>query len=132
MTDITKKVDLGTPPNERYQVFTQADATAGDVIMVRDSLRKPARKVTIEAAAAMTIRFNVYQYVAPLRQPGDGTAMDGMGMQQSNISKITRYKDDSKDVITLASNDILELDGDMPISDIEIVTAAGDFEIVCI
>ena len=63
MADVVKLVNRGVPPLERTQTFDQADAGAGDVILVKDSLGKTAKNLVIEAVGAMTIRLNVYQMV---------------------------------------------------------------------
>jgi hypothetical protein len=132
MADITKKVDRGVPANERTVIFTQADGGAGDVFLVKASVYKPATRVIIEAAAAMTFRFNVYQERAPLRQVSDGLGADEQGWGGPNISRLVTIKDDTGALFSLGAGETLELDDDMPVSDIEIVTASGIFEITCI
>lgn len=130
MADVTKKVSRGLPPRQRLQIFDQTDAGAGDVILVKDSLAKPASRVTIESAGGMTVRFNVYQTVFPQRQSGDGTYADQWGAQ--NVSKGVQHKDDSMGTVSIAAAGTLELDDDMPINDIEIVSVTGDFTITCL
>jgi hypothetical protein len=128
MADIIKRVDKGIPVNERYQVFTNADAAATDVILVKSSLYKAASRVTIESGGGMSVRFNVYQTVFPERTTGDGLDMYG----GPNISKGQTYKDTSQTPIAIASGGTLEINGDISVSDIEIVSLVGAFTITCL
>lgn len=128
MADITKKVDRGIPSTKRYQLFTQADASTGDVILVEDSLGQPAQKVSIEAIADMTVRFNVYQTVYPKRIFNEGFVQTYPGLD--NISRGTLIQSDSNAVISISADETLVLSNELVISDIEIVSAAGDFNIL--
>jgi hypothetical protein len=130
MADVIKRVSRGLPPRQRLQIFDQTDAGAGDVILVKDSLAKPASRVTIESVGGMTIRFNVYQTVFPQRQAGDGQYSDQFG--GANVSQGVQHKDTSMGIVTIASGGTLELNDDMPINDIEIVSVTGDFTITCL
>jgi hypothetical protein len=131
MADITKKGDRGIPKNERSVSFTQADAGAGDVLMINDSMGKPGTKVVIESAGGMSVRFNVYRTVAPLRKAGDGLGGSVHGFTE-NLALAQTVKDETNAVFSIAASGSLELDDDMPIRDIEIVSATGDFTITCI
>ena len=55
MSDITKLVDRGVPPNMRTQTFTQATVSVGDIILVKASLGHAARSVVITAAAVTVL-----------------------------------------------------------------------------
>jgi predicted hydrocarbon binding protein len=128
MSDITKKVHRLVPINERSQTFTQADASAGDVIMVKDSLGRPARKVLIEAGDTMSVRFNVYQNIFPLREHW----MDDFGAWnpgQRNLALGSRVKDNEGVSISIEADGTLELDKDIPVSDIELLTVSGEFTV---
>lgn len=131
MADVTKKGDRGIPKNERSVSFTQADASAGDILMVRDSMGKPGTKVRIESAGGMSVRFNVYRTIAPLRKTGDGLSGAIHGFTE-NLALSQTIKDDTNAVFTIPSSGTLELDDDMPVSDIEIVAASGNFTVTCI
>jgi len=128
MADIIKKVTPTVPPTARYQTFTQADGGAGDVFMVKDSLGAAANYVSIEAAANMTVRFNVYHTVYPNREH----LTDFMHASHlPNLALGETIKDESvASGIDIATGESLELDGDFPVSDIEILSAAGDFTII--
>ena len=128
MTDITKKAHRLVPLNERSQVFDQTDAGADDVILVKESLGKPASRVLIEADGAMTVRFNVYHTVYTTRQPGEDHWAEWSG-EIRNLARGTRVKDNDSVTHPIAASSTFELQDDMPVSDIEIVTAAGDFTI---
>lgn len=127
MTDIIKKVDRGIPANQRSQVFTNADGGAGDVILVKDSLGRHAQQVTVEATNPMSIRFNVYRYVFSQRQTGQGMTQWWPGLD--NLATGTRVKDNTNALIELDAGDTFELDNEMPVNDIELVTVSGVFTI---
>lgn len=128
MADIIKKVTRTVPPTARYQTFTQADGGAGDVFMIKDSLGSAANYVSIEADADMTVRFNVYHMVYPNREH----LTDFMHASHlPNLALGGRIKDESvASGLDIASGETLELDNDFPVSDIEILSAAGNFTII--
>jgi hypothetical protein len=128
MTDITKKVNGIVPLNERSQVFTQADGGTGDVLMVQDSLGRAARRVLIEAAAggAMTVRFNVYQKLYGEYSYTDNPWSQWNG-EWKNLTDETTIKDNEGITHSIAAGESMELDNDIPVKDIEILSAAGSF-----
>jgi len=128
MSDVTKKVARLVPSNERSQVFDQSEVSAGDVILVKESLGKPASRVLIEAVGAMTVRFNVYHVVYASRGPGDDHWSRWSG-ETRNLSQATTVKDNEGVTHPVAANSTFELQDDIPVSDIEVLTAAGDFTI---
>ena len=128
MADVIKKVDRLVPTNERSQVFKSTDGGAGTVFLIEDSLGRPARRVLIEAAAAMTIRFNVYQMVYGTRKYTDDHWNQWNG-EIRNLAQGTRIKDNTTVIHAIAADATFEIDGDIPVKDIEIVTAAGTFTI---
>ena len=125
MADIVNRVNRGNPPMARSVLFTQADAGAGDVLMVRDSLGRAGVKLSIVATAALSIRTNVYFKVYP-RRPND-TIVDGSALP--NMALGLRAMDTSGPIIALDAGETFELDNDIVISDIELVSVAGAFEI---
>lgn len=129
MADITKKVNRGIPTNERTQVFNQTDAGTGDVLLVKDSLGKPASRVTIEAVAAMTIKVNVYHTIYPKRDIAKGNDTNPWAPGFPNIAAGVQYKDETVGTHVLDVGDTLVFADDIPVRDIEIVAASGDFVI---
>jgi hypothetical protein len=128
MSDITKLVDRGVPSNQRSQVFTEADGGAGDVLMVKNSLGRHAQQVTIEATNAMSVRFNVYRTIFPQRQHGDGITQWWPGLD--NLALGETVQDDSNALIELDAGDTFELNNEMPICDIELLTVSGAFTVI--
>jgi len=127
MADITKKVDRGVPPTERMVSFTDADAGAGDVLMVYESLGGPAASITIEAGGAMTVRFNVYREVYPRRPGNDFMYSSG----HDNISLGERIKDNAAHLVSVGAGETWSNDGEFPVKDIELDTVSGTFDILC-
>lgn len=128
MTDVKKLVDRGVPSNQRSQVFTDTDAGTGDVILVKDSLGRHAQQMTINATDPMSVRVNVYRYIFPQRKTGEGFTQWWPGLD--NIAQGTKVKDDTNALINIAANETFELTNEMPITDIELVTVSGVFEIL--
>lgn len=127
MADITKKVDRGIFPTSRTQNFTQADAGAGDVLMVESSLGHPARHVMIETDADLEFRLNVYYKVYPRHAPfGDGlTDIDHL----PNVAAGVDITSDTGALVSLGAGETFELDGDTPVKDIQLVTVSGNFDV---
>jgi hypothetical protein len=127
MTDVVKLVNRAIPTSQRNQTFTDADAGTGDVILVQDSLGKPASHLVIEAGSPMTFRLNVYHTVYPQRGLADGMA--DMQILGPNVSRGITIKDATQDPITLDALGTFTLDNDLPIVDIELVTVSGVYEL---
>jgi hypothetical protein len=125
MSNITKKVDRGIAETQRSQVFTQADASAGDILLVQDSLGKPAKTVHIDAVAAMTVRFNVLRTIYPYL-PDAGGAIQNPRFDLANGQSV---EDTSQAVLSIAAGETFSLDNNIAVTDIKIVTAAGSFEV---
>lgn len=126
MSDITKKVSRHIPPTERVQTFTQADAGAGDVLMIEDSLGHPAHRVSVEADAIMTFRTNVYQDLYPW-VPND--QLSGWGEDRLHLASGIRIQTDETGIFSLAASETLELDDDISVRDLELVTVSGNFTV---
>lgn len=126
MSDITKPVDRRIPVAERTQSFTEADATTGDILMIEDSLGRPANVLTIESAGGMAFRVNVYQMVAPPREGNDLMFTAGM----PNLALAQRVKTDTQALIELEPDETFVLDDELVIRDMELVTVSGTFEII--
>ena len=125
MTDVVKHVDRGVPPTERMLTFTQADGGTGDVFMVSESLGGPATRVSIDATAAITVRFNVYRNIYPKRLGNDLMHTDHL----PNLALGERVKDNEAAEVVLGIGETFNNDGEFPVRDVEVVSAAGDFEI---
>lgn len=127
MADITKKVDRGIFPTSRTQNFTEADAGAGDVLMVEQSLGHVARHVVIETDALLELRLNVYRKAYPRRAPfGDGlTDIDHL----PNVAAGVDITDDTGALISIEGGTTYELDNDVPVRDIQLLAVSGNFDI---
>lgn len=126
MSDITKPVDRGIPIQGRTQSFTEADAGAGDVLMLEASLGRTAKVLTVESAGGMQIRVNVYHMVAPPRLGNDLMYTEGM----NNLALAERVKNNSQALISIGEDETFVLDDGLTIRDMEIVTCSGTFEIL--
>lgn len=127
MSEVTKKVNTALPVSQRSQVFTQADASAGDVILVRESLGKYAKVVQIQADAEMSVRFNVLQTIFPDRDKGLGGYPNGDNTQ--DLSAGVTIQDTTQTPVVIAASETFTLDKDLAVKDIELVTVSGSFEI---
>ena len=128
MADITKLVNRIIPPNERTQAFSQVDASEGDVLLVRSSLGRPAKKVLIETTATLAVRFNVYHKVYPRRDGRDLMDTDHL----NNLALGGTIKDSTGALITLEADETFEMDGSYPVEDIELVAVSGNFVITVV
>lgn len=128
MADIVKKVNRAVPPQARTLTIRETDAGEGDVIMVQESMGRPAKKILIEAEDEMSVRFNVYHKVFPNR--------DGIDFMSTahlpNLALGGTIKDDTSGLIQLAADETFEMDDGFPTSDIELVTCSGNFCITCV
>ena len=129
MTDIVKKVNPGVPANERTQRFTNADAGSGDVLMLKDSLGKPATRVIIEATDEVVFRMNVYQTVFPQRTLLEDD-FNQFNLGVVNLTSGVQYLDETGALIPLGASESIEFDDDLPVSDIQLVTVSGVFEVI--
>ena len=127
MSNITKFVDRGISPTARSQVFTQADATTGDILLVADSLGRPASTLQLSSVGGMTIRMNVLRTVFP-PAPMNGLQSPGQ-FEGLNLKLGVSVEDTSQTVQTIAANGTFTLDKAIPISDIKIVSVTGNFNI---
>lgn len=130
MSDITKKVDRGIFPTQRSQIFTNSDAGAGDVILVKDSLGHSARSLTVDATDAMSIRLNVYRTVFVQRRTDQNLSPWAPGLP--NVASGIQVKDETNARIDLDPSETFTLTNEMPIDDIELVAVSGVYEILVI
>lgn len=129
MTDIVKKVNPSIPTNERSQRFDHNDAGTGDVLMFKESLGKPATRIIVEATDEMFIRMNVYHTSFPMRTLLEDD-FNQFNLGVLNLTSGIRYKDDTNALILLDAGETFELNNDMPVDDMELVTTSGIFEVI--
>jgi hypothetical protein len=129
MTEVLNHVDRGVPSNLRYTTFNSSLANSGDILLVNDSLGRPARSMTINTDTDMSIRLNVKRTVYARRQVnyhGDLLWTDHMDNLTSGMSFI----DEGAAEIPIQASGTLTL-SNIPISDIEIRSeAAGVWDIL--
>jgi len=130
MADIIKKVDRGVPTLQRTQNFTNTDASAGDILKVQESLGRTAKHVVIEATGAMTVRFNLVRTIYPNRTKEEYDCL--YPETYKNLALGQTVEDTTGALVSIGAGESFELDNDLPVKDIKIVTAAGAFDIfVC-
>ena len=131
---ITKKADRGIESGKRYQYWKSSenadDATPiaqGDVFMIENSLGKPAGYFYIETAIGtdLVIRINSRIVTYPLRD-----ARLNWPVPEKDLENPVERFDTSMAAIDIGADEVWQLEGVLPISDITIVTwSAGSFEI---
>ena len=133
MSDIIKKVDRGVPSAQRTQNFTEVDATAdGDILKIEESLGRVAMHVVIEnkTGGAMTVKFNVIRTVFPNRTKEDYD--NPYPEMYKNLALGQVVEDTTGALVTINAGDTFELDNDLPVKDIKLVTVSTTFDIfVC-
>lgn len=128
MSDVTKTVDRGISANERTQNFTQVDAGAGDILLIKASLGRPARTLQVESVGGMTFRMNTRRTIFPLRTLADGLA-DNYDNVPQQLALPQVINDTTGALVTLAAGETFNLDAELPVSDISIITVSGNFDI---
>ena len=131
MANITKRVQPGIGASQYWDSAVDLDDGAGgigtgDVFRIEESLGKPATNLTIKAAAAMTIRINAYNKVYPNRQSNEFFNADMF----QNIYAGVENHDTTQTPIAIAANNTFVMNGQVPIRNIEIVSAAGAFTVL--
>lgn len=125
MADVIKKV-AGHSRDKRmvYQQFTEADASAGDVILVDQSIGKTAGVVVIEPKGGdMTIVFNPYEVVFKKRNPHtDGIPFSGHIDNLARRRKVLDYA--GKPSVTIRQDEQYEMTV-IPVADILIVSSTA-------
>tara|TARA_Y100000310_G_C20637956_1_gene792272 strand:- start:654 stop:1052 length:399 start_codon:yes stop_codon:yes gene_type:complete len=132
MADKVKKVDRGVPSAERTQSFTQADAGAGDILKIENSLGKPAKHIVIEntaGAGSMTVRFNVIRTIYPNRTKEDYDCL--YPEIYKNLALGQTVEDTTGALVTIGAGETFELDNDLPVKDIKLVAATSFDIFVC-
>lgn len=134
MADIVKKVDRGVASAQRTQNFTEADAAVdGDILKIEESLGRVATHIVIENTAgsgAMTVRFNVIRTIYPNRTKEDYDCLYPEMYKNLALGQI--IEDTTGALVTIGAGETFELDNDLPVKDIKVVTRATTFSIfVC-
>ena len=130
MADIIKKVDRGISSDQRTQNFTNTDANPGDILKIQDSVGRVAKHIVIEAAAAMTVRFNVIRTIYTNRTKEDYDCL--YPEMYKNLALGQTVEDTTGALVSIGAGETFELDNDLPVKDIKIESAAGAFDIfVC-
>ena len=125
MADVIKKV-AGHSRDRRmiYQQFTDSDASAGDVILVDQSIGKTASTVVIEPKGGdMTIVFNPYELVFKKRDP----VTEGIPFSESvdNLARRRKVLDYAgKPQVVIRQDEQYEMSV-IPVADILIVSATA-------
>jgi hypothetical protein len=117
-------VDRAIPPNERTVRFDQTSASAGDVLMVDESLGRPGADLLVDTDAELTFRINVYHTLYTRRTNDFFMMTDHM----DNVGSGVRMKSDSNALIELEASETLSHQG--PIKDIELVTVSGNWDML--
>jgi len=139
VADIVKKVDRMIPPLERTLIFDQTEVAKDDVIMIRESLGRPARSVVIEATNEVKVAFNVYHTVYPPRQqPVSGVdgvvnTIDALMYtdHMPNLARgVTMDRSDTVAGIWVEASSSFEMDGSFPTIDMKLLEVSGVFRII--
>jgi len=126
MAKISKPVDRLVPSQERSQVFTNADATSGDILDILNTLGRAARLVRIETAGSsdLAIRRNVIQTIYPDREEG---VFDGvLHGQNKNLAQGQEVTDSTIASLAVGTDEVLN----GPVKDLEITWSTGTWTIV--
>lgn len=137
MADITKKVDRNVPVFQRSQNFTNADAGEGDILKVADSLGYPASHLTIETqGGSVKVLFNVWQTVFRVWHRSDAGFMYGTQGFPNTTSGTSYMTNTTSGVganppgsVTVEANTTYTMDKELAVSDIQLVSTSGLFDI---
>jgi len=135
VADIVKKIDRLIPPTERTMLFDQTEISEGDILMVRESMGRPARSVVIDAVAELNVSFNVYHTVFPNRQgPASGINMADPLMHTDHLPNLAQgiRMDRSVTVagIWIEAGESFEMDGSFATRDIKFNAVSGNFTVL--
>ena len=83
----------------------------------------------IDATDDMSFKFNVYHTMFPLRELLEDD-FNQFNLGVVNLTSGIRFLDETVALIPLAGGSTFELDNDMPVSDMELVTVSGVFEVI--
>jgi hypothetical protein len=133
MANIIKKVDRGVPATQRTQNFTQADANVGDILKIQESLGRMAKHIVIDVptgGGSMTVRFNVIRTIYPNKTKEEYDCL--YPEMYKNLALGQEVEDTTGALVTIAAGETFELDNDLPVKDIKVVSSATNWDIfVC-
>lgn len=134
MSTITKKVGREVEGSRRYQYWASGEnaddgsvIAAGDVFMIETSLGKPAHYVYLETSAGitLTIRLNSQVTQYPLRD-----SRLNWPVPEKDLEDPRTHTDSTMAAITIGASEVFELDGVLPVSDLQLITfSGGTFEL---
>ena len=116
------------PSPYRSVSFTEADASAGDILMIRDSLGRPATNCTIECDSTgdgMSVRFNVQRTIYPRIPQREGFMyVDHLPYLPSGVD----YVDTTVALVTIEAGSAYEWETGPAIRDVQLVSASGHWD----
>lgn len=131
MATIINRVDRGVEPGLRYQYWASgvlgATINQGDIFDVQATLGRPAKYMYLETSPGcdLEIRLNSQIKHIPMRNPVLNNP------NRPAIESIEYSTDSSMAQLPIGPNEVWELDGTLPIIDVQIVVwTAGTFEIL--
>lgn len=128
MAEKTKTLDRNLPSPYRSVNWTEADSDEGDILLVKDSLGRPARNCTIEVddtGDGMSVRFNVKRKVYPRIPRREGL------MYVSHLPYLVSGQDYTADdvaVVNIEAGSTYTWETGPAVSDVQIVTASGHWD----
>lgn len=129
MSEISKPVDRNLPSPYRTVSFTQEDCSADDILLIKESLGRPAKNCTIEVddtGDGMSVRFNVKRTVYPRIPRREGF------MYVSHLPYLVSgvdYTDSSVALVNIEAGSTYEWETGPAIQDVEIVSASGHYDL---
>ena len=127
MSERTKRVDRNLPSPYRSVNFTNADAVEGDILLIKESLGRPALNCTIECGGFdMEVRFNVKRTIYPPVPIREGRVF---GDHLPYLVSGEDYLDTTVASISIEAGTVYEWETGPAIQDIELVTVSGNFDI---
>jgi len=136
MSSITKFTSNSTPSNQRYQVWdtgldTNDDGnpiTEGDIFEIKESLHRPGKnlQITMDGAGSSSFRFNPRLTVYPRRPENEyNYASERYYFLASGMDMLTS----GSAAVIIEAGESWALVGEMPVSEVELVTHSGNFRL---
>lgn len=125
MANVQKKISRGIHTLQRSVQFDQSEVSQGDHILVEESLGRPAKHLQVEASGGyLQFRLNERQTIFP-RRPNDDLQFT---QHLPNLASGVTYLQSGTAIITVEDGTTYSMDNEMPISDIHLITIAGQFD----
>lgn len=120
-TALTKNIKY-TPSD--YQQWGPGDYVVGDILGIRESLGKSARRITLESPDAETsIRFNVCRYIYKNQEAVGNTFIPDAAFWGSPA--LVAEIEIETPLIVIEKGSVQTWDSEFPIDDIKIISAAA-------